>query len=92
MESSLARPAKNKTENRFASAMKNLARADAGHYFAKLFFRRGLVAQLVEQCPFNSKTPVLAIFGSFYFPFVVLVEALILLAVIVPSMASLGIS
>ena len=25
----------------------------------------GLVAQLVEQCPFNSKTPVLAIFSSF---------------------------
>jgi hypothetical protein len=65
MGSSLARPAKNKTENRFASAMKNLARADAGHYFAKLFFRRGLVAQLVEQCPFNSKRPILAIFISF---------------------------
>jgi hypothetical protein len=51
-----------------------------------------LVAQLVEQCPFNSKSAVLSIFSSFYFPFVVLVEALILLAVIVPSMASLVIS
>jgi hypothetical protein len=37
----------------------------------------GLVAQLVEQCPFNSKTPILAIFSSFYFPFATIAEPLI---------------
>jgi hypothetical protein len=37
----------------------------------------GLVAQLVEQCPFNSKTPVLAIFGSFLFSFAIIAEPLI---------------
>jgi hypothetical protein len=57
--------------------MKNLARAVAGDYFAKLFFRRGLVAQLVEQCPFNSKSPVLAIFSSFLFSFATIAEQLI---------------
>jgi hypothetical protein len=37
----------------------------------------GLVAQLVEQCPFNSKSPVLAIFSSFLFPFVIIAEQFI---------------
>jgi hypothetical protein len=43
---------------------------------------RGLVAQLVEQCPFNSKSPVLAIFSSFLFPFATIAEPLILLVII----------
>ena len=42
----------------------------------------GLVAQLVEQCPFNSKSPVLAIFSSFLFPFATIAEPLILLVII----------
>jgi hypothetical protein len=37
----------------------------------------GLVAQLVEQCPFNSKSPVLAIFSRFLFPFETIAEPLI---------------
>jgi hypothetical protein len=37
----------------------------------------GLVAQLVEQCPFNSKTPILAIFIRFYPPFAIIAELLI---------------
>jgi hypothetical protein len=37
----------------------------------------GLVAQSVEQCPFNSKSPVLAIFSSFLFPFAIIAEPLI---------------
>jgi hypothetical protein len=37
----------------------------------------GLVAQSVEQCPFNSKTPVLAIFSKFLFPFATIAEPLI---------------
>jgi hypothetical protein len=37
----------------------------------------GLVAQSVEQCPFNSKSPVLAIFSSFLFLFAIIVEPLI---------------
>jgi hypothetical protein len=39
--------------------------------------RVGLVAQLVEQCPFNSKSPVLAIFSSFLFSFATIAEPLI---------------
>jgi hypothetical protein len=42
----------------------------------------GLVAQSVEQCPFNSKSPVLAIFSSFLFPFVIIAEPLILLVIV----------
>jgi hypothetical protein len=41
----------------------------------------GLVAQLVEQCPFNSKTPILAIFSSFLFPFAIVAEPLISLVI-----------
>jgi hypothetical protein len=37
----------------------------------------GLVAQSVEQCPFNSKSPVLAIFSSFLFSFATIAEPLI---------------
>jgi hypothetical protein len=37
----------------------------------------GLVAQSVEQCPFNSKRPVLAIFSRFLFPFATIAEPLI---------------
>jgi hypothetical protein len=40
----------------------------------------GLVAQSVEQCPFNSKTPILAIFIRFYLPFAIIAELLISLA------------
>jgi hypothetical protein len=36
-----------------------------------------LVAQSVEQCPFNSKSPVLAIFSSFLFSFEIIAEPLI---------------
>jgi hypothetical protein len=39
-----------------------------------------LVAQSVEQCPFNSKTPILAIFIRLYFPFAIIAEPSILLA------------
>jgi hypothetical protein len=42
----------------------------------------GLVAQSVEQCPFNSKTGILAIFSYFYFPFATIAEPLILLVAI----------
>jgi hypothetical protein len=41
----------------------------------------GLVAQLVEQCPFNSKSPVLAIFSRFLFPFETIAEPLISLMI-----------
>jgi hypothetical protein len=47
---------------------------------AYLFRPVGLVAQLVEQCPFNSKTPILAIFIRFYLPFAIIAELLISLA------------
>jgi hypothetical protein len=52
----------------------------------------GLVAQLVEQCPFNSKTPILAIFSSFYFPFATIAKPLISLVIIRISMSSLVVS
>jgi hypothetical protein len=52
----------------------------------------GLVAQLVEQCPFNSKTPILAIFSSFYFPFATIAEPLISLVIIRVLMSSLVVS
>ena len=42
----------------------------------------GLVAQLVEQCPFNSKPRILAIFGRFLFPFVTIAEQLISLVIL----------
>ena len=42
----------------------------------------GLVAQLVEQCPFNSKSPVLAIFSSFLFSFETIAELLIALMIV----------
>jgi hypothetical protein len=51
-----------------------------------------LVAQLVEQCPFNSKTPILAIFSSFYFPFATIAKPLISLVIIRISMSSLVVS
>jgi hypothetical protein len=40
-----------------------------------------LVAQSVEQCPFNSKTPILAIFSGFLFPFAIVAEPLISLMI-----------
>ena len=49
----------------------------------------GLVAQLVEQCPFNSKRPILAIFSKFYFPFATIAEPLISLVIIHFSVSSL---
>ena len=52
----------------------------------------GLVAQLVEQCPFNSKPRILAIFSRFLFPFVNIAEPLISLAILYVSMLSLVIS
>jgi hypothetical protein len=49
--------------------------------FCYIFLRPvGLVAQLVEQCPFNSKSPILAIFIRFYLPFTIIAEPLISLA------------
>jgi hypothetical protein len=47
-----------------------------------LSVRFGLVAQLVEQCPFNSKPRVLAIFSKFLFPFVTIAEPLISLVIL----------
>jgi len=81
--------AENKTENRFPCRRKIL------HGLAqKTNFPRsgGLVAQLVEQCPFNSKTPILAIFSSFYFPFATIAKPLISLVIIRISMSSLVVS
>jgi len=57
------------------------------YYFALPFSHfdsdfRGLVAQLVEQCPFNSKPPVLAIFGSFLFSFATIAGPLISLMIV----------
>jgi hypothetical protein len=47
-------------------------------------FRRskpgGLVAQLVEQCPFNSNRPILAIFSLFLFSLETIANTLISLA------------
>jgi hypothetical protein len=56
------------------------------------FANGGLVAQSVEQCPFNSKTPILAIFSSFYFPFATIAKPLISLVIIRISMSSLVVS
>jgi hypothetical protein len=42
----------------------------------------GLVAQLVEQCPFNSKTPILAIFSYGCLPLTSVAEPLISLVII----------
>jgi len=41
----------------------------------------GLVAQSVEECHFDSKSPVLAIFSSFLFPFAIIAEPLISLVI-----------
>jgi len=51
-----------------------------------------LVAQSVEQCPFNSKPWILAIFDRFLFPFATIAEPLISLAILNVSVLSLGIS
>jgi len=42
--------------------------------------RDGLVAQLVEQCPFNSNSPIFAVFSSGCFRLASLAELLISLA------------
>ena len=44
--------------------------------------RFGLVAQSVEQCPFNSKPRILAIFSKFLFPFATIAETLISLVIL----------
>jgi len=48
----------------------------------------GLVAQSVEQCPFNSKSPVLAIFSRFLFSFETIAEPLISLMIVGVLMSS----
>jgi hypothetical protein len=52
------------------------------------FLRMGLV----EQCPFNSKRPILAIFSRFLFSLTIIAEPLILLAIFDFSMSSLVLS
>ena len=57
-----------------------------------MFVLFGLVAQSVEQCPFNSNRRILAIFSDFLFAFATIAGPLILLTILNIAKLSLVLS